>query len=75
MKRKVVDVYCRQDVRWKWQCSRMLSMEGRRYKLCRSSENGDGVGGVRVMLKEELCEKFVEVRRVSDRVMAVALIF
>ena len=28
-----------------------------------------GDGGVGVMVKEELCEKVVEVRRVSDRVM------
>ena len=27
------------------------------------------------MVKEELCEKVVEVRRVSDRVMAVVLVF
>ena len=27
------------------------------------------------MVKEELCEKVVEVRRVSDRVMAVVVIF
>ena len=29
------------------------------------------VGGVGVMLRKELCEKVVEVRRVSDRIMAV----
>ena len=28
-----------------------------------------------VMVKEELCEKVVEVRWVSDRVMAVVLVF
>ena len=28
--------------------------------------HGDGVCGVGVMVKEELCEKVVEVRRVSD---------
>ena len=39
----------------------MLWMKGRRYKLCWSGK-GDGVGGVGVMLKEELCE----VGRVSE---------
>ena len=49
----------------------MLGMKGRRYKLWWSGK-GDGlekemvwkrrVGGVGVMLKEELCEKVVEVR-------------
>ena len=43
----------------------MLDMKVRRYKLW-WSENGDGVGGVGVMVKGELCEKVVEVRRVSD---------
>ena len=35
----------------------------------------DRVGGVGVMVKGELCEKAVEVRRVSDRVMADVLVF
>ena len=52
----------------------MLGMEGRKYKLW-WSEKGDGVGGVGIMVKEEFYEKVVDVRRVSDRVMAVLLIF
>ena len=35
----------------------------------------DVVGGVGVMVKEGLCEKAVEVGMVSDRVMAVVLVF
>ena len=34
-----------------------------------------GVGGVGVMVMEELCENVVEVRRVSDRVMTLAAVF
>ena len=41
----------------------MLEMKGRRYKLW-CSGRGDGVGGVGVMVNEELCEKVVEVRTV-----------
>ena len=52
--------------------ARMLGMKGRRYNL-RWSGKGDGVGGVRVTVKEELCEEVVEVRRVSDRVMTVVV--
>ena len=37
------------------------------------SEKGDGVGGVGVMVKEELCEKVVEIRMVSNRVMTVVV--
>ena len=33
----------------------------------------DGVGGVGVIVKEEQCEKVVEVRRVSDRVMTLVV--
>ena len=50
----------------------MLGMKGRRYKLWWSGKR-DGVGGVGVMVKEELCEKVVEVRMVSDRVMTVVV--
>ena len=37
--------------------------------------NGDDVGGVGVMVKEELCQMVVEERRVSDRTMAVVVVF
>ena len=40
-------------------------MKGMRHMLWWSTR-GDGVGGVGVMVKEELCEKVVEVRRVID---------
>ena len=33
----------------------------------------DGVGGVEVMVKEELCEKVVEVRTVCDRVVTLVV--
>ena len=47
-------------------------MKGRRYKLWWSGK-GDGVGCVEDMV-EELCEKVVKVRRVSDRMMTVVVI-
>ena len=56
---------CLQEVIWIGQGDRMLRMKGRIYEQWWSGK-GDGVGGVRVMVKEELCEKVVEVRRVSD---------
>ena len=49
-------------------------MKGRRYKLWLSGK-GDGVGGVGVVVKEELCEKVVEVGKVSDRVMTLVVVF
>ena len=50
----------------------LLGIKGRGYKL-RCSGKEDGVGGVGVMVKEEHCEKAVEVRRVCDRMMTVVV--
>ena len=63
---------CLQAVRWRRQGAGMIGMKGRRYKVW-LSRNGDGVGGVGVMVKEQLCEKVVEARRVSDRVMTIVV--
>ena len=51
-------------MRWKGQDA---GVNGGKYNLWRSGK-GDGVG-VRIMVKEELSEKVVEVRMVSDRVL------
>ena len=51
-----------------------MEVKGRRYKFWWSGNN-EGTGGVGIMVKEELCEKVVEVRRKSDRVMALVLAF
>ena len=39
-----------------------MGVKGRRYKLLWSG-NSDGTEGVGILVKEELCEKVVEVRR------------
>ena len=49
-----------------------MGVKRRRYKLW-GSGNSDGTGGVGVLVKEELCEKVVEVQRKSDRVMTVVM--
>ena len=50
----------------------MLGMNGRRYKLWWSVKIA-GAGGVGVIVKEDLCDKVVEVRRISDRVMTLVV--
>ena len=55
-----MDVCCLQEVRWRGQGAQFMGVKGRRYKLWWSG-NSDGTGGVGVLVKEELCEKVVEV--------------
>ena len=74
LRKKMIDVCYLQEVRWREQGSRMLGMKGRIYKLWWSGKE-DGVNGVGVLVKEELCEMVVEVRKVSDRVMTFVVIF
>ena len=49
-------------------------MKGRGYELWWSGK-GAGAGGVGVMVKNGLCEKVVELRGVSDRVMIHVIVF
>ena len=66
----MTDVCCLWEVRWRGQGSGMLGMEGRRHRLWWCGRN-DVVGGVDVMVMEELCENMVQGRKVIDRVMSV----
>ena len=68
----MIDVCCLQEVRLIGQGVGMLGMKGRRHNLWGSGK-GNGVVGVGVIWKKELCEKVMEVRRVSGRVTAVVL--
>ena len=72
LRKMMIDVCCLQEVRWRGQGARMLGMKGRRYRLWCSGK-GYGVGGVVVMMKEELCEKVVEIRRISYGVMSLVV--
>ena len=62
---------CLLELRWRGQDD---GIEGRRCKLWWSVK-GDGVGGVGVMVMDEMSEKVMEVRMVSDGVMAIVLVF
>ena len=64
----MIDVCSSQKMRWRGQGASMLMMKGRRYKL---KWFGNRDGGLGAMVKEDMCEKVVEVRRVSDKVMTV----
>ena len=68
-----VDMYCLRKVRRRERGARFVDIKGRKYKLC-WSRNNDEIGGVGILVKEELCEK-TEVRRKRGRAMAVMLVF
>ena len=72
LRKRRVDVCCIQEVRWKDQEAHFVGTSGRRYKLWWSGNNA-GFGGVGILVKEQICESVVEVRRKSDRVMAIVL--
>ena len=72
--RKKVDACCLQEVRWRGQGARFVGVKSRRYKL-RWLGNNDGIEGAGILEKEKLCEKIVEVRRKSDRVMEMVFVF
>ena len=74
LRKREVDMCCVQEVRWRGQEARFVGCRGRRYKLWWSGNN-DGIEGVGILVKEELCEKVVEVQRKSDRMMAIVLVF
>ena len=70
LRKRKVDVCCLQEVRWRGKGTRFIGVKGRRYQLwwC---ENDDKTGGVEILIKEELCENVIDVRRRCDRVMAI----
>ena len=53
--------------------TRFFGVKGKRYKPWWCG-NDDKIGGVDILVKEELCEKVVEVRR-CDRIMAIGFVY
>ena len=74
LRKRKVDVCGLQKVRSKNKGTRFLGVFRRRYKLWWFG-NSSGFGGVGILVKEELCEKVVDVWRKSDRVTVVVLAF
>lgn len=67
-----VDICGVQETRWKGAGARCVGPKGRRYKFW--WQGGDGTGGVGVLMKEELSEGVMEVRRKNDRVIVVVVL-
>ncbi|ESO04090.1 hypothetical protein HELRODRAFT_173167 [Helobdella robusta] len=73
LQRRMVDVAALQEIRWKGEGTRFVGAKGGRYKLWWKGD--DGTGGVGVMVREELVEKVLEVRRRSNGVIVVVMVF
>ncbi|ESN95636.1 hypothetical protein HELRODRAFT_149394, partial [Helobdella robusta] len=72
LQRRMVDVAALQEIRWKGEGTRFVGAKGGRYKLWWKGD--DGTGGVGVMVREELVEKVLEVRRRSNGVIVVVML-
>ncbi|ESO01830.1 hypothetical protein HELRODRAFT_161001 [Helobdella robusta] len=73
LQRRMVDVAALQEIRWKGEGTRFVGAKGGRYKLWWKGD--DGTRGVGVMVREELVEKVLEVRRRSNGVIVVVMVF
>ncbi|ESO12156.1 hypothetical protein HELRODRAFT_158621 [Helobdella robusta] len=69
----MVDVAALQEIRWKGEGTRFKGAKGERYKLWWKRD--DGTGGVGVMVREELVEEMLEVRRKSNGEIVVVMVF
>ena len=72
LRKRRIDVCCIQEIRWKDQGARFVGTSERRYKLWWSG-NDAGFGEIGILMKEEIYGSVVEVRRKSDKVMAIVL--
>ena len=72
--RREVGICCIQEVRWRGMGSKFVGSLGKRFKLWWSG-NEDKIGGVEILVREDLCMNIVEISRISDRVIVVVIIF
>ena len=72
--KREVGICCIQEVRWRGMSPKFVGSLGRRFKLWWSG-NEDKIGGVGILVREDLCMNVVEINRISDRVMVVVIIF
>ena len=71
--RSKVYVCCVQETRWKSDGARMLNGKSCRYKFLLQNCS-EGLHGVEVLLSEDLVDKVVEVKRISECLMLVKMI-
>ena len=74
LRKSKVDVYYLQKIRWKGRGAWFMGVIERRYKFLHAGTDF-GTGGVKMLVKKEVCDEVVEVRRRNDRIMAMVMTF
>ena len=72
LRRRRVDVCCLQETRWKGGGTKLIKGDGKKYRFSWQG-CGEGIGGVGVLLSEEVMNQVVSVKRVNERLMLVKL--
>ena len=72
--RRMVDICCVQEHRWRGESARMITGKDSRYKFYWVG-NQAGNKGVGVLVKEKWVENVMNVTRINDRLMMLKLIF
>ena len=73
MNRRMVDMCCLQEVRWRGASARLIQGKDSHYKMFWVGSK-DGTGGVAILLAEKWTENVIDVNRVNDRIMFVKLL-
>ena len=69
LRKKIVDVCCMQEPKWKSQGAHFVGTLGRRYEIWCSGNDVES-GGVGILVKEEISRNVVEVKEKGHTVMA-----
>jgi hypothetical protein len=72
LSRRRVQICCVQESRWKGEGARTIGPDQARYKFFWKGRQ-EGLGGVGILIAEEMADEVIEVKRLSDRVMYVRM--
>ena len=73
LSRRGADICCLQETRYRNQGCTVFGSNEEKYKFWYSG-NGEGVGGVGIMMKNIMTESVIEVVRLSDRLMKIEMV-
>ena len=74
LSRRKIDICCVQEVRYKNEGCSVIGDGEQKFKFWYKG-NSEGTNGVGIMMKHDLAESVIEVRRYSDRLMSIKAVF